>query len=69
MEELVKYRSNALRHALRQKEAELEAATSQLRRMREQRDVTASGYVVKRLMTLQTRSNGSPSTSPQPTMR
>jgi len=50
--ELVKQRSDALRRALREKEAELEAATKQLRHMREQRDATASGYVVKRLEAL-----------------
>src|SRR5262249_20137873 len=51
--ELVKSKSDAISRALRETEAELKAAMRGLRRMREQRDATASVYVVKRLTALQ----------------
>jgi len=53
VQEMIKHKSSAMRRAFRDKELELKEATSELRTMREQRDATASAYVVKRLAKLQ----------------
>jgi DNA invertase Pin-like site-specific DNA recombinase len=53
VDELVKSKSKAVRQVLTQKERQLEEANDKLKAMRELRDATASGHVVKRLQTLQ----------------
>jgi len=53
VEEVIKHKSPAMRRALRDKEIELKAATDELAKMRQRRDAVASGYVIKRLATLQ----------------
>jgi len=53
IDEVIKHKSVAMRRALRAKELELEKANDELTTMRERRDAIASGYVTKRLATLQ----------------
>ena len=53
VDEVIKYKSAAMRRALREKELELKKAAEELTRMRQQRDATASSYVIKRLAALQ----------------
>jgi DNA invertase Pin-like site-specific DNA recombinase len=53
IDEVIKHKSVAMRRALRAKELEFEKANDELTTMRERRDAIASGYVTKRLATLQ----------------
>jgi hypothetical protein len=53
VEEVIKQKSSAMRRALREKELELKRAKADVASMRERRDATASGHVVKRLVILQ----------------
>jgi hypothetical protein len=65
VDEVIKHKSSTMRRALREKELELRKAMNDLTAMRQRRDAIASGYVIKRLATLQEALESEPFNIPE----